>query len=75
MWRIEQPSCRTTGLGVQHVACQVFNNMMRAPLQWPGISAPNGAAVMDGWEKSIKLGSLPMALFMNGHGYFVQVSE
>lgn len=27
---------------------------------------------MRGWDDSIKLGALPMALFMNGHGYFVQ---
>ncbi|KAL3926763.1 MAG: hypothetical protein SGPRY_003153, partial [Prymnesium sp.] len=49
---------------------QVFNHMMRKPSQWPGISAPQGATVMRGWDDSIKLGALPMALFMNGHGYF-----
>ena len=58
---------------------QVFNNMMRKPLEWPGISAPHGASVMTGWggtkAGAVKLGALPMALFMNGHGYFVQVGE
>ena len=51
---------------------QVFNNMMRKDREWPGISAPSGSWLMDPWDKSLKLGGLPMPLFMNGHGYFVQ---
>jgi hypothetical protein len=51
---------------------QVFNHMMRKPNEWPGISAPHGAWVMDAWDKTLRLGALAMPLFMNGHGYFVQ---
>ena len=51
---------------------QVFNHMMRKDREWPGISAPHGAWVMDPWDKSLRLGALPMPLFINGHGYFVQ---
>ena len=54
---------------------QVFNNMMRKEREWPGIAAPHGAWLMDPWDKSLKLGGLPMALFMNGHGYFVQAAH
>ena len=50
---------------------QVFNGMMRRPREWPGISAPKGAATMDAWEGGVTLGALPLAMFMNGHGYFV----
>ena len=58
---------------------QVFNHMMRKEREWPGVSAPHGAWVMDGnvdktvgWERPIRLGALPLPLFINGHGYFVQ---
>ena len=61
---------------------QVFNHMMRREREWPGISAPHGAWVMDGnvhktvgWEKPIRLGALPLPLFINGHGYFVQAAH
>ena len=45
---------------------------MRRDREWPGISAPSGAHVMDAWDKSVRLGALPLPLFINGHGYFVQ---
>jgi len=54
---------------------QVFNNMMRKPLEWPGISAPRGSSIMIAWEGRVKLGALPLALFMNGHAYFVQAAH
>lgn len=51
---------------------QVFNHMMRKP-GWPGIQASQGASVMtEAWDGRVTLGALPLALFMNGHGYFVQ---
>lgn len=51
---------------------QVFNHMMRKP-GWPGVQADQGAAVMrEAWGGRVTLAALPMALFMNGHGYFVQ---
>ena len=64
---------------------QVFNNMMRRPNEWPGVSARNGAWLMEGFlgmnadaggggggAPKLRLGALNMALFVNGHGYFVQ---
>ena len=54
---------------------QVFNHMMRKEREWPGISAPQGAWVMEAWDKSLSLGALPLTLFQNGHGYFVQASH
>ena len=51
---------------------QVFNNMMRKDREWPGISAPHGAWLMDPADRNLKLGALPLPLFINGHGYFVQ---
>ncbi len=48
---------------------------MRKPLTWPGISAPHGAHVMDAWDGSLRLGALPLPLFINGHGYFVQAAH
>ena len=66
---------------------QVFNHMMRDPSFWPGISAPQGEHVMKTFfdkaggqatgsaPSSFRLGALPMALFMNGHGYFVGSSH
>ena len=60
---------------------QDFNHLTREPRGWPGISAPAGAHVMDGWEKlgpgdtPIKLATLPLPLFANGHGYFVQAAH
>ena len=61
--------------------------MMRDPSFWPGISAPQGEHVMKTFfdkaggqaigseASSFRLGALPMALFMNGHGYFVGSSH
>ena len=47
--------------------------MMRKPREWPGISAKAGEHVMEvAWDGQVTLGALPMGLFMNGHGYFVQ---
>mmetsp|Transcript_29143 Transcript_29143/g.93193 ORF Transcript_29143/g.93193 Transcript_29143/m.93193 type:complete len:679 (-) Transcript_29143:153-2189(-) len=56
---------------------QVFNHMMRKPRQWPGVDAPHGSAVMrEAWDGGrVTLGSLPLALFLNGHGYFVQRAD
>ena len=58
---------------------QVFNHMMRREREWPGISAPNGAHTMKpAWASEIPgftLGALPLALFLNGHGYFVQRAD
>jgi len=51
--------------------------MMRKPRQWPGVDAPHGSAVMrEAWDGGrVTLGSLPLALFLNGHGYFVQRAD
>ena len=43
---------------------QVFNNMMRKEREWPGIAAPRGAWVMDSWGKPLRLGALPLPLFI-----------
>ena len=53
---------------------QVFNHMFRKPMQWPGIAAKEGAWLMEGRDMglNVKLGALPLTLFINGHGYFVQ---
>lgn len=53
---------------------QVFNHMMRMPNQWPGVSARDGAWLMKHREMlpGLQLGALPLTLFINGHGYFVQ---
>ena len=56
---------------------QVLNGMVRKERQWPGLSANWGATTMKSfhpeWMKAnLTLGALPLPLFANGHGYFVQ---
>ena len=59
---------------------QVFNHMHRDPKYWPGIKGVNGEHTMRTYyeeegkvaaRQGFRLGALPMALFQNGHGYFV----
>lgn len=56
---------------------QVFNHMFRRPNEWPGVSAPDKAWLMRGRDMGlgVQLGALPLPLFLNGHGYFVQASH
>ena len=54
---------------------QVFNNMMRKERDGRGSPRHTARWLMDPWDKSLKLGGLPMALFINGHGYFVQAAH
>ena len=60
---------------------QVFNKMVREHNAWPGIDVAEGApertrVLESGAPLStglkIKIGALPLKLFANGHGYFVQ---
>ena len=52
--------------------------MVRKPLEWPGVRAAPGNALMavdaacGPWARNLSLGYLPLPLFANGHGYFVQ---
>jgi len=59
---------------------QVFNHMHRDPKYWPGIKGVQGEHTMRTYyeeeghvaaRQGFRLGALPMALFQNGHGYFV----
>ncbi|OUS42304.1 nucleotide-diphospho-sugar transferase-domain-containing protein [Ostreococcus tauri] len=60
---------------------QVFNKMVREHNAWPGIDVAEGASERTRVLESgaplstglkIKIGALPLKLFANGHGYFVQ---
>ena len=53
---------------------QVFNRMVRSEkLGYPGIRVPRGPArTVPAAGVNVTLGSLPLALFLHGHGYFVQ---
>lgn len=53
---------------------QVLNRMVRdEKLPYPGIVVPRGAArTVRAANGNITLGALPLALFLHGHGYFVQ---
>lgn len=55
---------------------QVFNAMVRKELQWPGVGGSREQWLMRNfhkdWDGNLTLGALPLPLFMNGHGYFVQ---
>ena len=55
---------------------QVFNAMVRKERQWPGVHGRRGEWLMGGlhpeWDGRVTLGALPLNLFANGHGYFVQ---
>ncbi len=60
---------------------QVFNNMVRKPREWPGVRAAKGNQLMEverscgAWAANLSLGYLPLPLFANGHGYFVQAAH
>ena len=58
---------------------QVINAMLRRDRQWPGVGGKRGEWLMDhlheDWEGSLVLGALPLPLFSNGHGYFVQRAQ
>lgn len=66
--RFAPPGCCTSDQ-------QVFGRMVRVGGGYPGLAPPAGAPTggrllrADG---NLTLGSLPLALFMNGHSYFVQ---
>ena len=55
--------------------------MVRKPLEWPGVRAAPGNALMavdaacGPWARNLSLGYLPLPLFANGHGYFVQAAH
>ena len=55
---------------------QVFNNMVRKERQWPGVGGRRDSWLMHSihpdWQGNLTLGALPLPLFANGHGYFVQ---
>ena len=55
---------------------QVFNAMVRKERQWPGVGGRRDDWLMrdihSDWEGNLTLGALPLPLFANGHGYFVQ---
>lgn len=51
--------------------------MVRRERQWPGVGGKRGEWLMSGlhadWEGgNFSLGALPLPLFANGHGFFVQ---
>ncbi|EOD35190.1 hypothetical protein EMIHUDRAFT_441009, partial [Emiliania huxleyi CCMP1516] len=58
---------------------QVFNAMVRRERQWPGVGGRRGEWIMrrlhEDWDGNLSLGALPLPLFMNGHGYFVQAAH
>lgn len=55
---------------------QVFNGMVRKERTWPGVGGQRDSWLMDtihpDWQGNLTLGALPLPLFANGHGYFVQ---
>ena len=55
---------------------QVFNAMVRKDFQWPGVGGKRNEWLMRNfhpdWDGNLTLGALPLPLFANGHGYFVQ---
>ena len=59
---------------------QVLNRMIKVPppsgkstLHWTGLAVPRGPArTARAANDTIVLGALPLALFLHGHGYFVQ---
>ena len=54
---------------------QVLNRMVRdETLPYPGLRIPRGSmrTVRASAKSNITLGALPLALFLHGHGYFVQ---
>lgn len=55
---------------------QVLNNMLRRERRWPGVTGRRHEQVMTelhpDWDGNLTLGALPLPLFANGHGYFVQ---
>ena len=57
----------------------VFNAMVRRERQWPGVGGRRDSWIMKhlhpDWDlprSNLTLGALPLPLFANGHGYFVQ---
>jgi len=66
----------------QHGRCctsdqQVFNRMVRDEgLGYPGLAAPRGGGrTVRVPRGNATLGALPLALFVHGHGYFVQAAH
>ena len=55
---------------------QVFNAMVRKERQWPGVGGRRDSWLMRSihadWDANLTLGALPLPLFANGHGHFVQ---
>jgi len=53
--------------------------MVRRERQWPGVGGRRGEWIMrrlhEDWDGNLSLGALPLPLFMNGHGYFVQAAH
>ena len=58
---------------------QVINAMVRRERQWPGVGGRRDSWLMKelhaDWEGNLTLGALPLPLFANGHGYFVQAAH
>jgi hypothetical protein len=53
---------------------QVFNRMVRDEKFYPGLKVPHGGGrTVYSPKANVTLGALPLALFLHGHGYFVQV--
>ena len=53
---------------------QVFNRMVRDEKFYPGLKVPHGGGrTVYSPKANITLGALPLAYFLHGHGYFVQV--
>ncbi|KOO52746.1 glycosyltransferase family 77 protein [Chrysochromulina tobinii] len=52
---------------------QVFNRMVRDEKFYPGLKVPHGGGrTVYSPKANVTLGALPLALFLHGHGYFVQ---
>ena len=58
---------------------QVFNAMVRRERQWPGVGGARASWIIEwmhpDWQGNLTLGALPLPLFANGHGYFVQGAQ
>jgi hypothetical protein len=68
------PGLKYAGPGCCTSDQQVFGRMVRKN-GYPGLAVPPGAPLRSrllAADGNITLGALPLALFMNGHGYFVQ---